>query len=199
LFVELDLTGDVHFAEMAHIIAASPNGPRGDGDEEPIELGAWSNLVLLCASCHTLVDRAPSDFPLDVLRGWKVDRLREIELGVGVSSFDTRARARAAVQPFLSANRAFHESFGPDHEGHADPASEFPRAWHDAVVNGIIPNSRRIQRIADANLDLLTEQEIQLVGQFVIHVDGLEARHVGGQLDAIVVRFPEGMEDLFAD
>lgn len=127
------------------------------------------------------------------------DRLREIELGVGVSSFDTRARARAAIQPFLSTNRALHESFGPDHEGHADPASEFPRAWRDAVVNGIIPNSRRIQRIADANHGMLTDSEVQLVGQFAIHIDGLEARHVGGQLDAIVVRFPEGMENLFAD
>jgi tetratricopeptide (TPR) repeat protein len=72
---ELPLTGRFILGEQAHIIAASPNGPRGESG--PGEEG-YDNLILLCPDCHRLIDKAPADHPESVLR----QRKEEHELWV---------------------------------------------------------------------------------------------------------------------
>ena len=62
LFVDTG-TKNVHIAEMAHIIAASDDGPRADAKASAAEKGSYDNLILLCANCHTSIDKAPEDFP----------------------------------------------------------------------------------------------------------------------------------------
>ena len=54
--------------EMAHIVARNVGGPRADG-----QAGAdiYENLVLLCPTCHTKVDKAPNQFPIELLCNWK--------------------------------------------------------------------------------------------------------------------------------
>lgn len=59
-----------NFAEMAHIWAFSEQGPRGHGAQsvEPHEL---SNLMLLCPTCHKLVDSDAQQYTVKVLRKHK--------------------------------------------------------------------------------------------------------------------------------
>lgn len=67
--------GDQHpntIAEMAHIIAAKPGGPRGDNGAPSESLGRFENIIILCADCHTKIDKAPGRFPTEDLRSWKV-------------------------------------------------------------------------------------------------------------------------------
>lgn len=60
-----------NFAEMAHIFAFSPEGPRGDAAMDPVAVNALDNLMLLCGACHTLIDREPVRYPVPVLRDFK--------------------------------------------------------------------------------------------------------------------------------
>ena len=60
-----------NFSQCAHIIAFRPAGPRGDVEPRPAGINAFENLMLLCPSCHKLVDDAPAEFPAEKLRGWK--------------------------------------------------------------------------------------------------------------------------------
>jgi hypothetical protein len=59
-----------NFAEMAHIWAFSEQGPRGHEAQgaEPHEL---SNLMLLCPTCHKLVDSDAKQYTVEVLRKHK--------------------------------------------------------------------------------------------------------------------------------
>lgn len=59
------------FAQMAHIWAFSPDGPRGHEGIDPTELNHVSNLVLLCPACHKLIDDHPDRYPVEVLREFK--------------------------------------------------------------------------------------------------------------------------------
>jgi 5-methylcytosine-specific restriction endonuclease McrA len=55
--------------EMAHIIARQPTGRRGvpGGGSN-----AYENLILLCPTNHTEIDKAPEGtFPVALLHGWK--------------------------------------------------------------------------------------------------------------------------------
>ena len=58
--------------EEAHIVARQRDGPRGD-DPLPLNLrDGYENRILLCPTCHSLVDGAESD-------KWPVERLRQVK------------------------------------------------------------------------------------------------------------------------
>lgn len=199
LFVELPTTGDVHFGEIAHVIAASAGGPRANPETPASELGAWSNLILLCANCHTMVDRAPSDFPEADLVSWKTMHLSKIEAALGLATYDSRTAARAAIEPFQDQNRFIHEARGPDNDYRADPESEIATMWRRDVAAVIIPNQRAILRVVDANRDLLTNEEKATVERFRMHLRDLEGRHVHRIEGLVSERYPIEMDQLYAN
>ncbi|WP_337330407.1 hypothetical protein [Microbacterium bandirmense] len=197
LFVDAGRALTTHFGEIAHIIAASPGGPRGDERVPVPDLGEWANLVLLCANCHTVVDKTPESHPVEMLLAWKQQRKAAVEAALGIAAYATREQARAAIEPFARQNRHIHQTIGPDNDYRFDPNAEEAAMWEREVVATIIPNLHHILRIIDANRELLTDDEKDVVAAFRSHIDGLTHRHLGaGGLRAS--RYPAGMEDLFA-
>lgn len=59
-----------NFAQYAHIVAFSADGPRGDAPR-PRNIHDVSNLMLLCPACHKLVDDRPELYPIKLLREYK--------------------------------------------------------------------------------------------------------------------------------
>lgn len=59
--------------EMAHIIAAQDDGPRGEPTFAPELRERYDNLILLCPICHPEVDNPANYgvFPKQELRSWK--------------------------------------------------------------------------------------------------------------------------------
>jgi hypothetical protein len=67
---------------MSHIIAASPNGPRGDKTESKrLEIDI-ENLMLLCDECHNRIDESDVDsHTIEILRNMKAlhqERIRRV-------------------------------------------------------------------------------------------------------------------------
>lgn len=56
---------DVHIGQMAHVIAESPKGPRGE--DLPAD-NTYNNLILLCPTHHVTVDNAPHLYPVEYLK-----------------------------------------------------------------------------------------------------------------------------------
>lgn len=53
--------------QMAHIVAQSESGPRGD--ETPVNgIDSYDNLILLCANDHSRVDKSPLEYTSNKLR-----------------------------------------------------------------------------------------------------------------------------------
>ena len=68
------VNGETAFlGDVAHIIADSRQGPRGDDEMSDADRDKHSNLVLLCPTCHDLVDKQPRTFSVPVLRQIKED------------------------------------------------------------------------------------------------------------------------------
>jgi hypothetical protein len=65
--------------EVSHIAAEKPGGPRFDVKLSPEARRAFDNLLLLCPTCHTLVDKDPQKYKKPVLRKWKRDREARFE------------------------------------------------------------------------------------------------------------------------
>lgn len=78
--------------EHAHIVAEERRGPRGDSPLTLAERNSYANLILLCPSCHTKVDKVPKDFPVERLHHLKVQH----ELWVAESLSDAIERTDPA-------------------------------------------------------------------------------------------------------
>jgi len=59
------IEGEVVVGEMAHIIAKSSKGPRGDGNNPRND--TYDNLILLCSIDHKKIDSRPMDYSVQCL------------------------------------------------------------------------------------------------------------------------------------
>lgn len=73
-----------NLANYAHIIADSPNGPRGTIDSKKLASDS-KNLMLLCQDCHKYIDNEGKDkYDADTLFGMKKRHEERMEFLTGL-------------------------------------------------------------------------------------------------------------------
>lgn len=195
-----EMGGDKHIAEMAHVIPHGQTGPRHEdrpgGDFDP---DAFENLILLCPTCHTKIDKDPDSFPRNILLDWKENHLANLATKQDIRTFDDRAEVRAAIAGIMAENKAIWNRCAPEDgsDFEYDPESEAAKRWSQRMRSVILPNHYRAQAIIKANLGLATEGERRTFAEYQEHVRGLSERHVCG-VSGRAIRFPEAMEGLFS-
>jgi hypothetical protein len=194
LFV--DTSGEIiHIAEMAHVFAANDGGPRARLDLSKEERGAFENLVMLCANCHTMVDKSPNAFPDKMMLGWKREHANKLQGLFGAARFSDRADARKVVEPLLVQNHTIFQQYGPHIDNARNPESGAAEQWKRKMLTRILPNNRRILAVLDANRHLLCDHEKATLERFRQHIDDLETFHIeGNRQDAS--RFPDKLAEI---
>lgn len=66
-FDEQHSSNSFPLGEQAHIVAKEPDGPRGVSLLSPEQRDSYPNLILLCPTDHTKIDKAPNDYPVERL------------------------------------------------------------------------------------------------------------------------------------
>lgn len=197
LFIEFAEKG-IHVAEMAHVFAANDDGPRANARLSKEDRGNFDNLVLLCSTCHTIVDKAPETFTDGDLLSWKREHANKLRAVFGVTRFESRSEAQGSIAPYMRENRAIFDEYGPLIEAASNPESGAAERWGRKVLTKIIPNNRRVLAQLAENQHLLTPEEVRVAELFRQHVDDLEARHIEGFLEG-AAQFPPGMTDILKD
>jgi hypothetical protein len=115
------LIGKKHpvYGYMAHIIADSPAGARGDEKLSKILAKDVGNLMLLCAKCHRRVDNeGPEQYPADDLREMKREHEHRIRMATGIdvdrASHVLRFGANIGQNKALVFTLQLHEAMMPD-------------------------------------------------------------------------------------
>lgn len=189
---------NIHLAEMAHIFSASDSGPRSNPSLTEEERGNYNNLLLLCANCHTMIDKAEDCFPDALISHWKMEHKKKIADVFGFKRLGSRKNVRAVISPLLGENRMIFQTYGPMTEERFNPESELPAQWLRKVRNKILPNNRKILAIIDANYAFLSESEIMIAETYRQHIEDFEAKHINA-VEANGIQFPVGMETLFEE
>jgi len=90
-----------NFAHMAHIVAASPSGPRGDEELSPELQTDYDNLMLVCLKHSKLIDgRNEGDYTVEQLREYKTkheERIRR-QTSIGPESATTVVRFQSPIR-----------------------------------------------------------------------------------------------------
>jgi hypothetical protein len=180
---------------MAHVFAANDGGPRADANLSAEERGAFENLIVLCANCHTMVDKAPDAFTDVMMLGWKRTHAQRLQGLFGALRFEARSDARPVIARLLTENLAIFRQYGPHIEAALNPESGAAEQWKRKMLTRILPNSRRMLAILDANCHLLREDEKVTLEQFRQHIDDLEAFHIEG-VPEDASQFPAGMPSI---
>lgn len=189
LFRLLDQKGTYNVGEMAHIIARSPYGARGIPEGGP---DTYDNLILLCPTCHTTIDKAPAgEFPPTVLHRWKQEHEADILRYGSAQRFTVLGELKAFIAWVLAENHALWRELGPRSEiAETDPGSNLYRVWELRKLDTLIPNNTKIITVIQANQDLLDQEAQQSFLKFKIHAEAFEANQYG-RLDPYPLFPPE--------
>lgn len=96
-----------NFADVAHIVAFQPDGPRGRAGKRPLDINNVSNLMVLCSACHKLIDDHPTRYTKKALQEYKQRHEDHIRHMTGLSP-DLRTSALV-----FTANIAEQNAFVP--------------------------------------------------------------------------------------
>lgn len=190
------LAEEATVGELAHIIPASDDGPRsGESAElDSHEKSLPENVLVLCPTCHTVIDKGPDAYPVATLRSWKVSSQLLRSRTYGSPVFTSRETARSAVEPLLTENKVVHDRYGPIPDVFDDVRAD---QWSRQIQKVIVPNNLRLLAIINANRHHLTPHETETVGLFTIHAEDLRARHEDADWTPGSVQFPAEIADLF--
>ena len=183
--------------EMAHVIGHKEYGPRGD-DELPLsDRDEFENLILLCPTCHTTIDKNPELFPKETILQWKKNHQESIKNLFDVPKFSSREEACQYLKPLLAENKYIFDTFGPFSKNAEENQMATEIEWERQAIQIIIPNNRKIEAAITQNVELLKEEEYPLYIQFKIHREGFEFNKLSGDVSAVAPRFPKDFEKIF--
>lgn len=190
-------TGEItNIEEMAHIIGHKEDGPRGE-DELPLsERDEFDNIILLCPTCHTTIDKNPKLYPKETIRKWKREHEESIKRLFIAPRFETREKARKYLFPIFVENKAIFDQYGPFSENAAKDQMATELEWERLCLQKLIPNNRKIEAAVAQNINLLNEDEFSLFTQFKLHREGFEYNKLSGDVNATVPTFPIGFDNI---
>lgn len=189
---------DFHIAEMAHVISAGEKGPRTDLSLAISDKGSFENLILLCPTCHTKIDKAEKEYSENLIKEWKNSHGNKINSIFNIRAFKDRDEARQSVIPLLNENKTVFNIYGPMTDERYNPESEMPQRWLSKIQQVILPNNRKLLRILDSNYFLLNNEEIITTELFRQHILDFESKHINKEI-INSTQFPTQLQNIFED
>ncbi len=169
----LDSKDPTVIGEMAHVIAKKPNGPRG------ISTGGtdtYENLILLCPTHHTEIDKGPTGkFSIDLLYKWKSTHEERVRQSFKSPKFSDRKTLAHCLKRLLIENKTIWKQYGPDsQEATMNPLSNLAKIWIFRKLNTMIPNNRKIINMIEQNKELIDLVDYVYCTEFIEHAEGFE-------------------------
>jgi hypothetical protein len=182
--------------ELAHIIGQSKKGPRGNNELDLLMRDEFDNIILLCPTCHTLIDKNPDEFPIEMLLKWKKDHIDKIKLCFIEPVYKSAAELRKILDSLLAQNRIIFEEYGPHSEYSINLLTTAEAIWKQKAINIIIPNNKKIINLLDKNNHLINQDEINVVEMFREHVLEFEYNQISDEPNPYAPIFPTEINNI---
>lgn len=169
----LDKSDPMIIGEMAHVIARKPDGPRGQttgGDD------TYENLILLCPTHHTEIDKAPAGvYTAEMIHRWKQTHEDRVRTSFNSSRFPNQRSLSVAIKRLLIENKAAWQEYGPESfEAKNNPMSNLVEVWELRKLDTLVPNNCRIRQMIEQNRELIDIADYPIFIAFIEHSKGFE-------------------------
>ena len=190
----LENSGSIILGEMAHVIGRKSSAARSNttiGVDD-----TYDNLILLCPTCHTLVDKAEDDFPESLLHEWK--KSWEDQVAGLTLIISNRADLFREIQARLAENNQIFTEWGPTSQrADAAPQScQAARTWQWRRLGAIVPNNQSIVSLLRRNKFLLTPDEWKDALAFIDHAEFYKQHCIEPADATAYLAFPKQFADL---
>jgi len=169
----LDGDSPTIIGEMAHMIAKKPDGPRGisgGGDDK------YENLILLCPTHHTIIDKAPEGvYSVELIKEWKRQHEEKINNYMRTIRYSNINELAKAIKRLLLKNHMVWLEFGPESDrARENPISNISDYWDLIKLSVIVPNNKRIISLVEAHEDIIEIDEYAICIDFIVHAELFE-------------------------
>ncbi len=173
--------------EMAHVIARSADGPRGTeagGDD------TYGNLILLCPTHHTEIDKAPDGvFTAEALHEWKRKHEERVRSVCADLQFSSVSEVCTEIDRILVESRAVWSEFGPEsNTAKSNPIANLSEYWSLRKLDTIVPNNTKVTTLIEHHKSMFTGDEYAVCIRFCTHAAAFE-RNCYDRIEG-VPRFP---------
>ncbi len=177
--LEVGVDGESYLTgEQAHIVARQAGGPRG---QEGGGANAYENLVLLCPTCHTKIDKSPEGtYPIETLLAWKKQHEAWVDSWSNCGKMASTSELMDFIVGLLDENKHYFDGYGPKSVIAArDPASSAYAIWTARKLDTVIPNNRKIVQALQVNASLIPSEMTAEALIFKDHALGYEQNEYG--------------------
>ena len=188
-----------NIVELAHIIGQKVDGPRGISDLELPERDLLDNILTLCPTCHTLIDKNENEYPVELLYSWKKQHKLKIEREFEVPKCENKEALKKKVMPLFLENQYIFENYGPFSEKAFLPGMEAVNLWNSKVFEKILPNNRKLVKYFKNNENLFLQKEMKIIYKFYNHCEEFEYNKVSGDKNSLAVQFPKGIYEIWEE
>src|SRR5690554_3906811 len=136
-----EMSGLMHIAERAHIIPYG-NGPRIEQKPDAnFDVNSFENLIMLCPTCHSIIDKNEKAYPRELLLVWKTNHLAAIVKKQGIIEYATRKEIRQVIEAIILENKTIWQSYAPVDGDYFeyDPESTSAQVWKKRMRSIILP------------------------------------------------------------
>ena len=193
-------TAPYTLGEMAHIKGDKPGSNRYDEAQLAADRDDYLNLILLCPTHHTLVDKPENEafYSVDILNRIKDDHEKFVSNRLFAEDIESVEQVKDLISTYMAQNKQAWEQYGPMSDvARKNPHSErVYRIWESERLSTIVPNNREIAKILRGNRKLFSRNQQITISKFIQHVDSYE-NWVNDQIPySAVLRFPTDFEML---
>lgn len=186
--------------EMAHICGDKPGANRHDASQTGAQRDDYQNLILLCPTHHTLIDRKENEavFVVAALHAMKAEHEARVLERLDQVSMPTKADVACSVLILLEENRQSWAQYGPLSDlAQTQPYNEAAHAvWVSERLSVIVPNNRKVAAQLEQYKALFNTGEQAEIAAFLMHTRSYE-QWVKDEIPyEAVKRFPTKFNDL---
>lgn len=186
--------------EMAHICGDKPEANRHDSSQTDAQRDDYQNLILLCPTHHTLIDRKENEavYTVKILHDMKERHESRVMMLLDHSPTVSKIGIARSILSLLEENRQSWAEYGPlSVLARTQPHNEAAHGvWLSERLSIIVPNNRKIVALLDEHRDIFDATEQAPITAFIIHMRSYQRWVEDAIPYAAVVRFPKVFDDL---
>ena len=172
-----------HFApytlgEMAHIKGKRRGSNRYDETQTDEQRDSYENLILLCPTHHTLIDKPENEgtSTVDILMEMKITHEKDISERLATEKISGIEELKDKIAIYLAENRQAWIQYGPLSENAQKKphSNEIYAVWLSERLSTIVPNNRIIFGLLESYRSLFPRPQQAIVSQFLAHAKSYE-------------------------
>ena len=184
--------------EMAHIRGEKAGSNRYDENQNAEQRNSYENLILLCPTHHTLIDKKENEDSYSVELLHEMKKRHELSISSRVSEvcLENVDKLKDFIAIYLSENKLVWEHYGPNSlNAKLNPHSQqIFNEWETAKLTTIVPNNRLLVNTLQNYRHYFKRKDQNTISEFVTHVESYE-KWVSDKIPyKAVLRFPERFE-----